>query len=250
MQGGQTLVAPHAACSVCKCGPPENGFACGTPIATVWSSQSCNNAPPCAKGPLTANCSLLKVAATCATGASSLYISVSADATGGSCVPTPQTAMVTPAKWATSFLVCAPEGNPAPCSGGGVCAPAPGPTSSFKLCISQPGDMACPAGPYITKTLINTNFTDTRGCSACACGEPQATCTGGQAMFAADGNCSQGGAGEPVPLTCGSASIPSSSAYYARLTMTPTPMNAMCPESGGLPIGTATATEPMTICCM
>jgi hypothetical protein len=55
------------------------------------------------------------------------------------------------------------------CAGGNSCAPPVGP--SFALCITHPGDVACPAA-FTTATIVSTGnpgYVDTRSCGACTC---------------------------------------------------------------------------------
>jgi hypothetical protein len=106
-----------------------------------------------------------------------------------------------------------------------------------KACIWQPGDQNCPAG-FGNKRVYFTSYADTRDCSACSVNY--------------QGNCNAYVDLLGDPLSCGGA--------HARLNgCTPggppvqlenyVPANEKCATSGGLPTGSASPDQPLTVCC-
>jgi len=239
MEGGIMVTGAPAVCS-CDCGQPGS-VTCGAPHVTVSTSSTCVNAQTCATVSLGSSCTQLNAAPTCNTGATALFASVAAPAMGGACAALQGPPMLQPAHWTKSVLACAPS-SPASC-GGGICAP-----NAAKLCIVQAGDLACPAGPYATKLVIDTVIDDTRGCSACSCLAPIPTCKGTATLSNLPG-CGQG-TSLAVPSDCVPITSQPTAGIYAMLGAPLTPIAGACAPSGGLPTGGVTSTGTTTICCM
>jgi len=69
--------------------------------------------------------------------------------------------------WGQVGRACTPDLGAA-CANGGTCIAAAAPRL---LCIQQTGDAACPTGsPFATPYVLYGGVTDTRGCTACTCG--------------------------------------------------------------------------------
>jgi len=121
--------------------------------------------------------------------------------------------------------------------------------------------------------VIDTGFDDTRGCTTCTCGNLQGVCNGGEAIISPDSMCAgtsatpDGGvmaadagvmppldAGaiglEPVPESCAMRDLQAGSPIYGMLVTPPKLDQAGCPASGGTQTGSATPTNPVTVCCM
>lgn len=200
-------------------------------------------------GPIMPNCSLFTTGTnTCAATPMGLFVSVSTMPTGGACAASVVMPVGQPPKWTTNVVACAPPAPSVPC-GSGICAPAPTNPSSFKRCVFRLGDLACPPGPYTDKKMIDTSFDDERHCSACACGAPNPTCSGGKAVLTSHTNCSST-VDVDVPTSC--APFATQAAWgpiYAVLTVPPTAGGA-CVAAGGAPSGSVKSTGATTICCM
>jgi hypothetical protein len=93
--------------------------------------------------------------------------------TGGACQPTGGTATKPPVKWASSAVACHGTRQGKGCTGGQVCMPKPKTPFKPRVCVEKPGDVECPAGSgFQNKNVYFTDFTDTRDCTGCACGNP------------------------------------------------------------------------------
>ncbi len=231
------VTAPDATCSTCTCGEIAD-VDCSAPEVRVYASMMCDVAP-CATGTVGPTCTLIKTAGQCA-GATLLYLGVSSTASGGSCEESTVTPTVVPATWSSQARAC----TPATTCPGGVCADPGG----LALCIYRPGDLACPTGSaYASRSLVFQGLADDRGCSDCTCDPPEATCEGGNVVVTPNVSCGSGIA-NPVPSTCRFDGIPPTLPYYATVTTPPT-ATGMCTPRGGAPRGSATPTEPVTICC-
>jgi hypothetical protein len=111
-------------------------------------------------------------------------------------------------------------------------------------CVSREGDLPCPAdSAYDHRTVIYSDFDDTRTCGACECGEPDVTCsgiirpyndacTGPSFTFPIDDSCEQ-----DVDDIYNSAIYTAGSA------------SGSCAPSGGMPEGGVTPQQPTTLCC-
>jgi hypothetical protein len=221
---------------------------CGAPTAIVSPIAMCSNAIPCAMGTLTSNCTQLKPPLTCAAGLAPAYIGINSVASGGTCAPTLQAPMVQPASWGAHVVGCSFAPVPVSCGSGGTCAPNPSGPNPLKLCIYQDGDKICPAPYAQQKIVIYSGFTDSRSCSACGCGVPQAKCAGGMVTISPNMGCTQG-VPNTVPTDCVDDGISPTNPYYAQVTVAPT-ATGMCQAFGGSSFGSATPTGPTTVCCM
>jgi hypothetical protein len=158
---------------------------------------------------------------------------------------------IPPATWGSNSVGCLAVDKGKGCGGAATkaCSP-PLPAGFDKLCIFRAGDQSCPGG-FPQKLAFFGNFTDTRSCSACGCGNPIPTpaCTAVSEAFATadcsglsldatnNGGCVSGGG-----LAAGSFRLKS---------ITPNVPTATCVPSGGAPTGSA-APDPataITVCC-
>ena len=162
--------------------------------------------------------------------------------TPGSCNPFTNDA-VPDASWASSVTVCMAPSGIGECEQGRCAAAVP---DSFdgELCISKAGEHDCPDSAYTARQMNYAGLDDSRGCSTCSCGtsggECQATLTGH-----ANGDCT--GSTDNVDVgDCDGFGV-NLGDYGLSATFTggvPT-----CASSGGEPIGAATPTGPVTVCC-
>ena len=126
---------------------------------------------------------------------------------------------------------------------GAACVIPPQPPFDPRLCIYQPGSLACPA-PYNTKVVEFGTLDDTRDCSACTCGAPAATCDA-SVTFHSDDMC--------VNLPSGMAAsnnmcspFPGGAVMVSSLSIgAPSP----CTPSLSVPIGSVGIANPITVCC-
>jgi hypothetical protein len=170
---------------------------------------------------------------------------------GGACAPA--TASSTPpTSWKPAARACST-------SVGGAC-PNSNETCVAKLlgsvgpCISQAGDVACPAA-YTQKTLYydGNAVNDTRACdgSACSCAAPTgSTCDCGAfgctVDLYTDGSCGTQQTSVPANNTCSLVTATPGSAKVVGATPVPGPC---APGGTATPGGGVTPTGPVTVCC-
>jgi hypothetical protein len=123
----------------------------------------------------------------------------------------------------------------------------PAPPAGFRngYCITAPGDLQCPAGPYTTRTLVYRSVVDSRACSPCVCGTT-ATCPGrlreynsalcvtSPGTLAADGTCQASQLG---------------SNWNFGVEYDGDPPQIACAPSNSQPMGSAGPSDPLTVCC-
>ncbi len=245
--GWAGIIADPAQCADCMCSSPL-GTSCATFSLSFGNSGTC--------GGLTAPTTLL--ANVCQSFRLSLDArSVrweSAPATGGACQSgTDGDSTVPPVRWSRYAAACY---NPRPGGGCvmGSCLPRPAAPFASATCITQTGDLVCPY-PYTQRYLYYGGLLDNRSCSACSCASPSGAACSGSVILGSDGICSS----DRITLsTVGSCSdlgpdptppdLParqSRSAYYTGNVTN----RGTCAPSGGAPVGSAEATNPITYCC-
>jgi hypothetical protein len=233
------LDAPDAECSKCSCSSPS--VQCTLAGVVIHTGTSCSGSVEQTLSPQ-------------ASGVCSSFTSQDMDtleglqsqASSGSCTESGGTASLPPVAWTEHARICEGAVFGLGCEDSDPCVPAP--TGPFQLCVTQAGNQACPTG-YGDKTLLYGGFTDTRGCSSCSCGSAQnAQCNSATEIWNVP-NCA-GGPDATVPndgvaclhehlLVVSSGSFMFTAAGNA----------GACPTAGGAPNGTATETDPTTVCC-
>lgn len=156
----------------------------------------------------------------------------------GECTPSENHMIDTPA-FEEGSRVCAGSFDAGGCENGELCVADVG---DGILCIVREGEHACPEGPYTEARTLHRDFSDTRSCSECSCGEGSSTCIGD--MTFRDGGCTATSL-EVINGPGCTAEMTPTHAVFTWDTWT-----ASCPEQGGVPSGTAEATDPVTICCL
>ena len=170
--------------------------------------------------------------------------------TGTKNIPTPT--------WNQSVRACGDPPAGGKGCGAGACMPRPGTPFDNSLCIYRTGDEVCPS-PFGKKTLAHQSFSDGRDCSACTCDPPNAACTGSLTLYTND-TCTANPTPVATPNTCvaipvdpdpltvfppGTGGAPPADTRSGKLVATGT-----CPPKGGQVTGTASATGPITFCCL
>ena len=233
------LVAPDATCE-CACEDPFD-LSCGFPTLRYYTSgTTCAGAA--------SNSWVINSACESISGAGGEYWEIDAPAvTGGECDPVVVEASVSPPEWTTAITSCTNTFDAAGCDVGSLCMRMPSAPFQPLACIWMQGDVACPEGDYTERSVYYTDFSDTRGCGTCGCGDAEGTCEGNVRTFqdqtctspvntfTADGVCRQGGA-----LGVGSA----------EWEWADDDVIASCDPVGGAPEGLAAPTGPYTFCCL
>lgn len=233
------LVAPPATCE-CACDEPS-GLACAFPTLQYFSVSTTCSGSPNSSWVIDSSCELVS-------GAPAEHWRVPSPAvTEGQCSPQVVTDTVMPAEWGATLTACGGTFDATGCEQGALCVRMPAEPFASEVCIWREGDVDCPAGSYVDRSVYYTDFSDTRDCSACGCGAAQGqcvgrvrafqdqTCTTPINTFTANGMCFQG------YNTIGVGS--------ARWEVTPADITASCAPTGGDSVGLAAPTEPRTLCC-
>lgn len=272
--GNSGITVPPAACT-CSCGAAQGQVCAALNTITLSTLDAqCNGNPNCVGQatnlPATANtcennpyypggqltCGP-NTSPTCDTqtgDACNVAVSATAlEASGGNCAPNPVAVVLPDVQWAKLGHACGDSGALGEgCNIGQACLPKPPMEFETGVCISQEGDIGCPAGAFTEKHVFFGEVTDTRACTDdCSCGAPsggtcpttislysdlvQNTCNNLIAQFPAGGCMNLNG----NPNVAGrKASAPGA------------PTGATCTTSGGAATGTATPASPRTFCCI
>ena len=144
--------------------------------------------------------------------------------------------------WGTAAKVCGgATTTPVGCDAGQICAPS-GDAQFAKLCIAQPGEVACTDAFYSVQHVVYEDKTDTRSCvGSCGCGAPTSTCAGHvdfnhSACMLNDSTVNLGG--------CAAVDAAASEASFTQPVGSGT-----CTPTGGAPTGEVTPTGALTLCC-
>lgn len=165
----------------------------------------------------------------------------------GACLAKPSS-MTPPAMFSTRASLCAASSSDAAaCEGDHLCtslAPAPFGDAS---CVWTDGVVDCPLGSeYSARSVLHRDIDDSRGCTACSCGEIDGTCDATIELRSGDA-CSGSVLGEIVSgAGCGQVEGTVNSYRLVELVV-----NGVCaPATGGQPAGSATPADPLTVCCL
>jgi hypothetical protein len=234
--GSGALEGPPAECSACTCTPPAEP--CSLPDIHLYGLADC-------KLPLGAKPSPSGVCFP----ADNVIPSGFADPPTpvvSACVSSSQAASKPAASWEKRAVVCEGASALGACgTSGGGCFALPEAPFDGRVCVVHDGDVACPAGDYVHKTVLYTAEEDTRECTKCACGDAAVSCSGTISLYDADDAC------ESVPLVsapadgaCVNVGVEIKSYRYDGSA------EVSCGEaSGGEPTGTVRPAQPMTACC-
>ncbi|WP_437959537.1 hypothetical protein WME76_07690 [Sorangium sp. So ce119] len=270
-EGFADLAPAPLACAACLCDPPDAAAAsCQLPLG--WSAHASAACP--ATDPGTVETAFAAPEAWDGACTAENAIPAGQDCGGQPCVqalsidapavlvtaactprgdePPPPPQRLDP--WQTRALACVP-GAYTECPGDrSTCMPSPdqpgGPApGGFLTCIFHEGDVTCEE-PYLDRHVFYGGADDTRGCSACGCGEPEgASCTIMASVYS-DGACADLLASSVVSSTtpfCGvtppGVALGSKSAEVVAVDP------GGCAPSGGEPVGEMLPAEPSTFCC-
>jgi hypothetical protein len=239
--GGTEVVAAAASCSTCSCTASSATPSCASFLDFVSSGQDDCGGVTCAQS-ASEPCALLS--SPCFEGLDTGSLKAQLPPGATSCTPSAQTPTRAAAKWQLSMLACGTgELKLGGCDSGKLCAPAL--PSDAILCVMHDGDEPCPAGDYSQRRLLYTAIDDARGCSACSCAQD---CNYGYKVFAADDTSCSGTAMLPLTglSTCNGVA-PSDKSLRVSVQIGGT---GECLASGGTPTGAATASGPITACCV
>ena len=231
-----TNLSSPASCS-CVCGPGTMPSCEQGMISSTYGTGGCNNTYTMGQAN-NGNCNQTAVSGV------EQYVQASTAPAGGSCTGT--VTPTVPPTGATKGEYCDGETKfGAGCSAGSVCGLAP---SGFTACLHHGGTTSCPAG-YTVPSTVGT-LQDTRGCGACGCGAPTATCSGHWLFFTSN-NCTGSAA---LTLTANGTCLPTgdngthpygSNSYVA----SPTSVQCGAPTMQPMSMGSVMLGMADTICC-
>ncbi len=242
------LQAPAATCG-CTCGAAS--VQCTAPQVTFNADTDCVT-PTCATLTLTPNtCTPVNELTKCTAAVSGVYMTAQQATVSSASCPAQPTKSVPPVSWGLQARGCNSTVAPSQsdCASGSICAPKPAAPFGPTLCIANQGDALCPAGPYTAHHTFYTDSLDTRGCSACTCGDPASTaCSANVDAYALgpDGgaDCNGNKKSFGAPFNCSNVAQPAS------FLLTLTGSAGACTPSTPTATGTAIPTKPITVCCM
>ncbi len=231
------LTASPATCG-CSCPGPATGTQCGPVTLDAYGSINCTGTPTPTQ--LTVNVCNNNLLAP-----GSVKALAGAPTSLGTCAASPSKT-VPLAVWANSYAVCEYTSQPSAggCDAGALCVRTPESGYASKPCVYQDGDVACPGAPYTVKTLVAQGLADTRDCSACSCTPSGGSC-GATVTAYTGGNCSSTAQPFSANGVCAAQGIGALSAEMTNPVVTP----ASCAPQGGVPVGSATPSNPITVCC-
>jgi hypothetical protein len=224
------IVSTPATCTSCDVGVPTKAGFC--PITVSGYSQ-----PACAGGPVSTF--LPFPAPQC--NPTNAYVSIQTTPgamKNGECNPAPaQNPVLAPVTWTQQARGCDLPSAAGSCAAGSTCVKKPSAPFETKACVWQPGEQDCPAA-FADKHVYFTSYTDSRECSACVVSY-EGTCNAYVDLL--------GG-----PSVCGGAHLQVNGCVAAGPSVqleNYIPENEKCATSGGLPTGSASPDQPLTVCC-
>jgi hypothetical protein len=236
-EGVGNPVQQPASCAACVCSAPT--VSCMLANLATYGGANCAGGANALVQP-TANNACQDINASAGTDsyrAGPPTVSVSAcTASGGA-------ANVPPAQAGSFGRLCGATLSDAGCGAQGeVCVPnAVASPFEGKVCVWRLGDQSCPAA-YPHEHIFSDTLDDTRGCSACGCGNAAATCTATTTVYSDDA-CATALATVPNNNSCVTATV-GQSITVARTTI------GSCPASGGNPTGDVDlGPNRLTVCC-
>jgi hypothetical protein len=237
--GRSNLVPEPAMCAACTCSTPN--VTCTLAPLAFTTGGTCANTVGTAAQPMTAGvCQAITPP-----GQTTGYKAAVAVANATDCNEGGGQETLPGVNWANAGLVCGGSDTGDGCSGTDVCAPLPGGSFVSGQCIWRDGNQACPNGFGDKHVLYDeSDYDDTRGCTACSCGGPTGTCTVTTEVYA-------GAACADVPVATvvnnGSCELGDVGGSIETTIM----KSGSCPPMGGAPTGTISeGTNPLTVCCV
>ena len=233
--------AGPAQCPACGCTAPSTGCP-SNPTIQWYSDTMCTLLCTSSPGDASAGCPAVDVAC------SAVAFSVSGPSPG-TCSASTGTPTLPPLPWGSTARACAPPALPqVDCPFGQLCSPVPPQPFGATMCISQAADVgACPQGAYSRRISAFSGASDTRGCTACACGSLQGFTCG--AIVINPGNDCFGpwAITQSLPAVCATLGTYSGKPTYSTGGAAG-PDAGSCTPSGGAAVGAVTP-APVTICC-
>jgi hypothetical protein len=239
--GVGTVDAPDATCSACSCGN-VTGASCGVPGVSFWASNGCGSSLGTVTPPAADVCQPVSV------GVDASSMGADVPVQPGTCPASGGAATIPEASYEQEALLCEGAEEGAGCADPtSVCVRPPVYPFHQSICIVRNANHTCPSGPYTERTVVYQTLLDTRDCTVCSCSVPTGvSCTGTTTLFS-DGSCSSSTATVPHD---GSSCVSHPTTGSMRFTIDSGPSGGSCTTGGGAPTGSATGTDPLTVCCL
>lgn len=234
-EGHAELLTEPAMCDACVCAaPPIN---CTLMPLALTSDAACAMQTGTVVQPAPMQC--LPVTPTGSPSGAKADAPVAAPA---ACAPSGGTKTLPPPKWGRAGLACGGGGLGLGCGAGKECTGKAAAPFEPGLCVWSNGNVPCPSS-YPMKHGFTGSVVDTRGCTACSCGGPTASCTATTKVYS---NAACNGAGLDVPND-GSCTTLNGNPSAVEVVVTKT---GSCPPSGGQAVGTIVeGALGTTVCC-
>jgi hypothetical protein len=238
LDGFSAPIAPPATCG-CACDAPvvASGGACPSSFQVqIFDNVTCTGTA-CDTVTVTSGAvTCTSIQTRCSFGYGML---AQPAAPAASCTSRPSKA-VAPLAWSRVARACeiAVPPTQGACGSGAVCVPLPHAPMAPRPCVMTSGDVACPAGGYAVRHVYYGSATDSRDCTACACGPSPTSCAG------TISECP--GASIPIPAACAKLTDPTGLKLNGSVALDA----GACPSSGSQPTGALTPTQPTTVCCV
>lgn len=229
-----SLSVPSSTCD-CTCGTPTGSCDPDVGVEGFSDSQSCTSSvgggdihpPTCFNlGTLSRKIIAPSIESSCASGTVTPYLST----------PT----------WGLNHVACAPVAG-LPCADSGdSCVPQPASPFSSEICVMRSGSVACPSG-FPNRTVYYEDYNDTRSCpSSCTC-----TKSGGYCSVPITGYSGSGCTGSNQSINVTTELCLTNALYDSFHAGTPTVGSyGTCQATDPSVTGSASASDPITVCCL
>jgi hypothetical protein len=251
--GNASLDAGPATCAPCGCGGPS-GVACAAASVDVYVRAACEQGFMCSGSAVAltlGQCAMYnEVPLSC--GSAQSFELLGGQPSGGTCTPSGGGMVSLPmTTWDRQAVACTAAVDPnGPCGAGDVCAlPGAAPLSTAPCIAWVGGAMVCPS-PYTQLHLYQGGVDDMRSCSACSCDPPtNASCSGSLVVQEYQDTACATPDGDASTISTGC--INTSGQGSLMITGSPNVASAgSCTPAGGTPTGTASPSNPTTVCCL
>lgn len=182
----------------------------------------------------------------------------------GACTAMPSET-ATDTVWTERTIACGTQREGGGCEQGQTCVARPLKPFREGVCVWTEGDVLCPEG-YPDREIRHQSVSDTRDCSTCSCGNPNASCQNSEMNIAfnvedVNGNVFLGSphsfdapnefceSFELCSSICLAATYSIGEVSFDPGSLLLTNGSAPCPPSGGQPTGEALPDDPLTMCC-
>jgi hypothetical protein len=157
---------------------------------------------------------------------------------------------IPPATWSTSLVACGGVQQAGFCENAAdTCVPTPTAPFQAGICVAQVGNHTCPAA-FPDKTVYFAGIDDDRDCPAsCSCTASGSSCQSIVFQFAPSSACF--GDNEPLTLSSGAQVCAITGGITSALADDITKVSdGVCAPGTATPSGSASPSDPVTICCM